>query len=399
MCLGRMGTVDNPRFFCYSRADMKHLYTRISIVAVSLAVVVGILFAVQKNEEVIVKADGPVTPTVVSTPMDGTGGGLLDEHATVPKTATDDRVLPLMRFSENRKVSGGLISPDGEWLLDVRIVGEGPLSRGALQFLHFINLKGRADRFVYVDWDERPEDRGYMDFSLLHPIGWSDDGKSVYVGWFERYNKTMGMNVPYLENFWGPTGSVVKFDLMLDAAGYSARRSIGKVYDFVPSTGRALMASYTEQYGGLVPIALYVSYPESDKPPVTTQVTIFEKDMQEHEGQKDDLRTITSATLDRSEKTVRAAYVLHLDGQDEEPWYFDTSVSDTASKVDLSGVESRLREHGIVSPYRLVVEKTAMELPSGLFYVVIGADGKTTVIRGSLRDAKWTWSISDDGFL
>ncbi len=332
----------------------------------------------------------------------------LTENAT-----STPRILDQARF-QNSAPTHELISPDGEWLFEgLKHVGQEPFSRGLQSYLQFTNLKGAGNRYVYLDWFERPEDNRHIDDTMERPLGWTADGTSVYTGTFERFNAGSSNPLPALNGYWQPTYSVTRLDLSGPTFNYGSQYTVtpyggdtyhyqfGLVLDFLAKEDRALWFESSKiRSTNINDTDNYKQKPSSRLiyfSPLTSSSTVIA------EWPYGDTHTVTSASLDRDTKMRRAAYVVHRDNRNDEVYLYEASTTSsvaTTIKIDLAPYNKTLtQEYGIQEPYQLVMEHTAMNLPGGLFLMVIGANKKTAIMRFNFFHNTWSAESSATGAL
>lgn len=274
-----------------------------------------------------------------------------------------------------------LISPDGEWYFaGEKYFGKEPFSRALSRYLEFINLKEKGNRYIYEDWFERPEDGSYSStFRTAHPIGWSADGTSVYMA-YTNLLKEEDLSLPrQLGGYWANPTNVVKINLSFemdysdfqDVGPYlyvnEGSKNKGHILDLLPKEDRALWFGSNSSSTELV----YFSPSNNSNSHVILK-------LDEH-----DKSVITSASLDRDPEVERAAYIVHRQGKNDEAYVYTNVTSTTTSTVflDLKPYHKDIFAHGITEPYKLIVEKTSMFLPRGLFLVVVGANNEIMFVR------------------
>lgn len=375
---------------------------------VCVALAIGGIFYARKVQQ---KPSSPNPPVAV---IDGQMP--LDQSAIVAEDISaqglDWDMLGKNFFTSSNK----LISPDQEWFFEgARTVGDEPFSRGMQFLLQFRNLKGQGDRIVYLDWSERPDDALYSgSVNTVEPLGWSQDGLSVYTGYAKKMNDARENPLAIFENYWSSVWGVTRYDLSGPEFNYASRSKVqpggenvardGLILDFLPREDRALWFESSEARLAGMDDRGKETYPKQ----INSRLIFFHPSSSQSmivgEWSNEDAAKVTSASLDRNEDFLRIAYALHREWKNDEVYFYESSVTSsqpaTTTKIDLAPYRERLiNEHGIQEPYQVYVEHTAMNFPSGLFLIIVGANDKATIMRFNMKDGQWSASIADDGWL
>jgi len=267
--------------------------------------------------------------------------------------------------------SGQLVSPDGEWLLEVRESGRVPLSRAVNYYVELVSLAGKPNQLVYFDWFERPEDALFKP----EPLGWSPDGKSVYLSALAEKMAPNKMKASKYFQSWYRYGSVISIgleggkkvsrDQVNPYHGAYPAGSLGYVVDMLPDQNRALWFNAPKQ-GGNGSLTLFNPLAGADAKPVLIAQFDFK-----------DTYKFASATLDRYQENV--AYVLRRKWRSDRV-YVVSANDKTTKEIDYRTLCAKeLDEFDAPWPYHLSVEKTALSFDQGIF-LKFDAKHKTNVV-------------------
>lgn len=284
-----------------------------------------------------------------------------------PTAAEARPQLILLDQSLTKNVPGQLVSPDGEWLLQVKETGRSALSHAVYQYFELVNLKGKANRYIYHDWIERPEKAATQNWQAL---GWSPDGTVIYVGSFPR-EWWRDEDHPLPAGFWAQRGFVYSLDLKQTNAYVLTPVFDGSVMDYYPGVGGLQYAS------GALRL----------QPRGLTVVSLDENAERE----------VGSAAM--SEDGSSVIYAIHEDGRNDEIYSFNAETGATGQiHLDRGAYPEVLKKQGITEPYRILIEHTVLARDKDFFFAIVGKGGKTTQARcGSYRpDAPLTCAIAAD---
>jgi hypothetical protein len=316
----------------------------------------------------------------------------------------DRAIQPVSEFS-----SSELVSPDGEWYFaGQKYFGEEPFSRDQDWRLEFVNLKGGGNRYVYEDWFERPEDGVYYDRDRsIHPLGWSADGNSVYYANVQPLSKIVPGLPEQLLGYWAPAVDAVRFNLGNSDFTYSNFNSVSPI----ESNGKGYLLDLLSKEDRALWFEPAQVYPPCGKMDICENASAPGRLIYFDPSNNKEIETVTewpvgfkgtviSASLDRDSKVKRVAYVVHEDGKSDQAYLFeDDSKTKTTEKMDLAPYAKEMAKNGIQTPYRLVVEKTAMDLPGGMFLVVVGKNEKVMYFRFDKFSDKWTVEYDNNGII
>lgn len=354
------------------KIDFKKIFAAVvAIVVVSLFIVLCVVWIGQRLYSTEPASSVATAPTV-EPPIQGIDADKNLENAQPPVVAPYAALLNQPTKSNDHP----LISPDGEWLLGVRRVGDVPFSRYVNYYLEFINLNGKANKYVYLDWFERAEDAPHGPT----PLGWSEDGTRlylIYAGTDSALERSLYARI------WQYTGTIKRFDLKGDSYTttivdpYQGRYPSGLTGVILDADPRLELALWSEKQikSGDKRLLLF---PLSGDSSMTTKALALP-----------DLvpaTMITSATIDT--KGGEVAFVVHQDGKDDRVFMSDVQGDSTrAVSYDLP----LIRKLGIAGPFTLSVQKTSMafEDGAGLFLTVTDQHGKSVVIRRN-GDDRWS---------
>lgn len=276
-----------------------------------------------------------------------------------------------------------LISPDGEWLLSTKVVGSVPFSRYVNYYLELINLKGKANKYIYMDWHIRGEGAG----PGLSPLGWSQDGKSIYL--------VSGGSVPEINASWEQVrswkkgGGVARLDIdnansypnnfINPYGGHYPQGRTGFVLDADPKLDTAIWLDEpidtTSGTTRLLSFPMQTYWPEENTKELFSLAT----------GTK---AFITSASLDSQGTSV--AFVLHEDGKQDQLWIKSL---ETEAKAELIPYDTELlKRAGIEEPYVIMLQKTSRPFEGqGLFLTARDLHGTEVAIRRIVHFDETFW--------
>jgi len=306
-----------------------------------------------------------------------------NKETELPTPTTTSIIVSPLLDQPTKRNGHPLISPDEEWLLSTLTIGTGPLSRYRNDYLELINLKGKANKYIYLDWFER----GEGNLTELSPLGWSNDGKSLYLvsgaetpdestSWEQVYGWIRGGGVARLDvdnpnsypsNYINPYG------------GYYPPDKYGSLLDADPQVNLAVW--FERPISSASGTARILTFPMQTYHPEEETKLLFELST----GTK---AYITSASIDVDGKSV--AFVVHEDGTLDQLW-IKKFEADKAEQIPVD--EALLKRIGITNPYVFSVQKTSMlfDASHGLFLTVRDAKGKKVFIRRLTFDGKTSW--------
>lgn len=306
---------------------------------------------------------------------------------TKPEVATEQASstpsAPLFQAIDKKPSVNEATSPDGEWIADVRALGQSPFNRETSFWLELINQTGKPNRMVYLDWFERPRDARIQPY----PIGWSANGRSIYLS----YGNLPGahQHEPGAYAFMN-AGEV--FRIRLDQSeryandrvnpynGSYPPNSIGRLLDIIPRQDIGLwleeVRENEEGKGGVTKKSLghesrLILFSLENAFAPRTLITLPTKGS----------ARITSATI--SDDGTDIFYVIHEDKKNDEVFYLDISTGSTQipTQLDLIRFGTELRKQNIKTPYTIEIEKTALTRENDLFLIFTSADRKRETYR------------------
>lgn len=263
--------------------------------------------------------------------------------------------------------NGQLVSPNGQWMVEAHESGRVPWSRSVDYYLEFISLQNKPDQFVHFDWSERSDG-----WPGPIPIGWSDDGKLLYVGY--GLNQPTDGLITYGQittiNLCGNPLSRGGFVDPYKGAGNTNTTMSGAVVDLLPRAGVGLWLGNDAKNNNARLITFTLPYGPEQNVVVTLPA-----------GQK-----IVSTELDSDGKKV--AYIIRQNNQDRV-YIYDPDAT-TTEAIDPSAYTDELKKAGLVGSFTLSLVRTTMlfDNEDGLFFRATDAHGHTALIRRSVTTGK-----------
>lgn len=360
--------------------SIKSVVQALFVLAVLVALTLGARFAwrhVQWQDRRLADLDGKMHE-LLAKPASEPPLPIVLQVVPPPTEVTSTKEFGL--FSASPTVDE-ITSPDGAWIANVRALGRTPYSRGTTFWLELISQTGKPNHLFYLDWFERPADARIQP----SPIGWSQDGQSVYLAWSKIPDAATNDTGYYA---FMNQGEVLRLDLNNARASWDRvnpyhgsypQDRLGIMLDIIPRQdlglwveaplsqaylnardGKGTHSTITTTSSHLMVFSL------ADKRPMYSVADVS--------AQHD--TSITSATIDETGNDV--LYVTHRARQNDEVFYVDatSSASHVSQKIDLRPFASTLRKHGITSPYTIDLEKTALTNKNDFFLIFTGANGK-----------------------
>lgn len=363
--------------------SIKSVAQALAVIAVAVAITLGtrlVLQHTQQQDQRLADLDKRMHELAARPAPESSAPPALQPVPPPPTVVETTSAKDFGLFSASPTIDE-ITSPDGAWIANVRALGRTPYSRGTTFWLEFISQTGKPNRLFYLDWFERPADARLQP----SPIGWSQDGQSIYLAWSKIPDAATNDTGSYA---FMNQREVLRLDLNNDRASwvqvnpyhgsYPQDRS-GMLLDIIPRhdvglwveaplsqayldarDGKGARSTITTTSSHLIVFSL------ADKQPMYTIA-----DISAQHG-----ITITSATIDETGND--ALYVTHRTKQNDELFYVDatTTSSHLSQKIDLRRFASTLRRHGVTSPYTIEIEKTALTNKNDFFLIFTGANGK-----------------------
>lgn len=363
--------------------SIKSVAQALAVLAVVIAVTLGARLAIQhtqRQDRRLADLDKKVRELAARPAPEPPAPVVLQPVSPLPTVTEVTSTKDFGLFSASPTVDE-ITSSDGAWIANVRALGRTPYSRGTTFWLELISQTGKPNRLFYLDWFERPADARIQP----SPIGWSQDGQSIYLAW-SRIPDAATNDTGYYA--FMNQGDVLRLDLNNSRASWNRvnpyhgsypQDRVGMILDIIPRNDVGLWVeaplsqAYLDSRDGkgarsivTTTSSRLIVFSLADTQPMYTIATVSAQ----HKT------SITSATIDETGNDV--LYVIHRAKQNDELFYVDatSTASHTSQKIDLRRFASMLRKHGITSPYTIEIEKTALTNKNDFFLIFTGANGK-----------------------